>query len=340
VYRPADPPRDGRVAFWDPADGPLPLGIGELATWELVVADAEGIRTRAVRVIELPITEAVPILGRARTDQLAHPSAAFWGAAALIALQLVARGRLLPGVSPADHDAWRVGPLDPADVDRILNLAEVMPPEARAVPLSAANSGELRLWAAEDLVRAFLDGVADGMPRSPAAVQAHGTSLFTAKTPQQASRLRSWADEVSAGLDTGVRISLRIEMADSLGFGAVVQLHSLKDPTLVRDASEVWAQDVAGFGPRARIDATLAIRRAARVWSPLTRLLDAVVPGSTRRLRSADTVMRTALVKGSAFSSQARSSSSSALITPPSAATRTSSTANCFLVSATYRPSR
>ena len=49
-------------------------------------------------------------------------------------------------------------------------------------------------------------------------------------------------------------------------------------------------------------------------------------------MRSAETVMRTALVNGSAFSSHARSSSSSALTTPPSAATRTSSTANCFRV--------
>ncbi len=67
-------------------------------------------------------------------------------------------------------------------------------------------------------------------------------------------------------------------MAESLAFRAVVQLHSLKDPTLVRDASDVWAEDVTGFGPRARIDATLAIRRAARVWTPLGRLLDSAVP--------------------------------------------------------------
>jgi SNF2 family DNA or RNA helicase len=131
---------------------------------------------------------------------------------------------------------------------------------------------------AEDLVRAFVDAVADGMPRSPAAAKAHQTGLFAAPAPQRAERLRSWADEVSVGLDSGVRISLRIEMADSLAFSAVVQLHSLKHPTLVRDAYDVWAEDVAGFGPRARIDATLAIRRAARVWAPLGRLLDSAVP--------------------------------------------------------------
>nr|WP_238159662.1 DEAD/DEAH box helicase [Kribbella pratensis] len=131
---------------------------------------------------------------------------------------------------------------------------------------------------AEELVREFLDAVADGMPRSPAAAKAHRTNLFASATPQRAGRLRSWADEVSAGLDSGVRISLRIELADSLAFSAVVQLHSLKDPTLVRDADDVWAEDVAGFGPRARIDATLAIRRAARVWPALQRLLLSAIP--------------------------------------------------------------
>ncbi|HEY0617573.1 MAG TPA: SNF2 helicase-associated domain-containing protein, partial [Kribbella sp.] len=278
VFRPADPPREGRVAFWDPAGNDLPLGIGEQASLDLVVSGPKGVGTRSTPVIELPVAEAVPLLGRARTSGEAHPSAAFWGAAALIALQLVARGRLLPGVSPGGFDAWRVGPLDAADIDRVLHLAESMPPQARAIPLESAGAAGLRVPVAEDLVRAFLDAVADGMPRSPAAAKAHGTPLFAGKAPQQAGRLRSWADEVSAGLDTGVRISLRIELPESLGFRAVVQLHSLKDPTLVRDAAEVWAEDLAGFGPRARIDATLAIRRAARVWAPLNRLLDSVVP--------------------------------------------------------------
>ena len=288
VFVPADPPRDGRMAFWDPAGGELPLGVGEQTSRDLVVNGPDGVDLQSVRMIELPVDEAVPILGRARTAPQSHPAAAFWGAASLIALQLVARGRLLPGVSPAGHDAWRVGPLDTPDIERILTLAESIPPEARALPLphpptngSATSTDSVWLPVGEELVRGFLDAVADGMPRSPAAAKAHGTPLFTAKAPQQASRLRSWADEVSAGLDTGVRISLRVEsfeVAESLGFRVVVQLHSLNDPTLVRDATEVWAEDVSGFGPRARIDATLAIRRAARVWSPLARLLESAVP--------------------------------------------------------------
>jgi superfamily II DNA or RNA helicase len=237
----------------------------------------------------LPVAEAVPVLGRARRAAGAHPSAAFWGAAALAALQLVARGKLLPGVSPTGYDAWRVGPLDPDDVTRLLTLAEAMPPAARALPLSVEA---LRLPVAEELVRGFVDAVADGMPRSPAAAKAHRIATFTSPAPQRADALRSWADEVSVGLDTGVRISLRIELPESMAtdlssgsatrgglwFRAVVQLHSLQDPTLVRDASEVWSDDIAGFGPRARIDATLAIRRAGRVWAPLSRLLESAVP--------------------------------------------------------------
>ncbi|WP_329476997.1 SNF2-related protein [Kribbella sp. NBC_01484] len=306
MFRPADPPRESRVAFWDPEGGPLPLGVGEQTELDLIVDAAP----RTVRAIELPVADAVPLLGRARQAAGSHPSAAFWGAAALAALQLVARGKLLPGLSSAGHDAWRVGPLDADDVTRVLTLAEAMPPTARALPLltpqdpttgsaspqdpplgslsahAPTPSGALpgsgvgvRLPVAEELLREFLDAVADGMPRSPAAAKAHKMGLFAGVAPQRAERLRSWADEVSVGLDTGVRISLRIEMAaESLAFSAVVQLHSLKDPTLVRDAYDVWAEDVAGFGPRARIDATLAIRRAARVWMPLGRLLDSAVP--------------------------------------------------------------
>ncbi|MEU4290419.1 DEAD/DEAH box helicase [Kribbella sp. NPDC026596] len=325
VFKPADPPREGRVAFWDPEGGSLPLGVGEQTELDLIV-DAS---PRSVRAIELPVGQAVPILGRARQASAAHPSAAFWGGAALVALQLVARGKLLPGVSPTGHDAWRVGPLDTADVTRVLELAEAMPPSARSLPLSTDDSS-VRLPVAEDLVRGFLDAVADGMPRSPAAAKAHRTGLFAGAKPQRAEHLRSWADEVSVGLDTGVRISLRIEMADSLAFSAVVQLHSLKDPTLVRDAYDVWAGDVPGFGPRARIDTTLAIRRAARVWTPLGRLLDSAVPdrmeladeevgellaGSAQRLSSAGVDLHWPRSLGRALTARAAITSSDG---PPS----------------------
>lgn len=88
--------------------------------------------------------------------------------------------------------------------------------------------------------------------------------------------------------DAGVRLSLRLELpgftsesAEAPAFRAVLQLHGVADPTLVADAAEVWAgsgRTGAAFGPRARMDALLALRRAARAWPPLAPLLTAAVP--------------------------------------------------------------
>ena len=90
-------------------------------------------------------------------------------------------------------------------------------------------------------------------------------------------------------MDAGVRISLRLDLSayelfdDGEGArragAAVVQVHSLADPTLVVDAAALWAGAAdATFGPRARVDAALAVRRAARVWPPLDRLSEQDVP--------------------------------------------------------------
>jgi superfamily II DNA or RNA helicase len=275
VFDPGDPPRTGTVAFWSPAGEAPPEPDGER---ELAVRAGDGdVVLRTVPVVRVPIADALPILARARRTPDAHPSSAFWGAAAVLALQLVARGRILPGLTPGDHDAWRVGPLDAADVERIRALAAAMPAEARAIPLPGGSGG---LPPAEQLVRDFLDAVADTLPRSPAAARAVGGAPFAAAAPQHLPGLRGWAREVSAGIDTGLRTSLRVEATDpeQAAFRLVVQLHSLADPALVTDARELWAGGAERFGPRARIEAMLSIRRAALVWAPLGRLLDGPVP--------------------------------------------------------------
>jgi superfamily II DNA or RNA helicase len=274
VFVHADPPRTGTVAFWSPDGEPLPDPDGEL---DLVVPVDGGVGLRSLPVEHVPIADALPVLARARRSGDAHPSAAFWGAAAVLGLQLVARGRILPGLTPGNHDAWRAGPLDAADVERVRALAAAMPAEARAIP---ATGGALELPSAEGLLRAFLDAVADTLPRSPAAARAAGGAPYAAAAPQHLPALRDWSREVSAGIDTGLRASLRVEASDGgqTAFRAVVQLHSLADPSLVTDGRDLWASSPAGFGPRARIEAMLSIRRAALVWAPLGRLLDGPVP--------------------------------------------------------------
>ncbi|MFJ9329099.1 DEAD/DEAH box helicase [Streptomyces sp. NPDC101230] len=294
VFIPADPSRTGLIAFWNPDGSTPPDAPGILS--DLTVAGA-GLQRRTVPGLHLPVRESLPVLTRARADGQASPATAFWGAAALLGLQFVARGLLLPGLSPTDQDAWRVGPLGAADLERIRELAASMPPTAHATPLETgtAADGPLLLHEPERLLRAFLDAVADGLPRTPAAGFAAVGPAYAAREPQHLPQARAWAADVAAGHDAGVRLSLRIEVTGAASpgadaslyddarpsFRAVLQIHSVSDPSLVADAAEVWAggtRSAAAFGARARMDALLALRRAAHAWPPLAPLLSAAVP--------------------------------------------------------------
>ncbi|WP_037782073.1 DEAD/DEAH box helicase [Streptomyces sp. HGB0020] len=295
VFLPGDPARTGRVAFWRP-DGHVPPAVASGSTDELnvVLPRGEGVETAPVGAVLLPVRAALPVLTRARTAAHGHRGGVFWGSATVLALQYVARGLLLPGLSPGDHDAWRVGPLSLEDIERVRRLAAAIPPEAHAVPL--CDAGPPRLPDPEQLLRAFLDSVADTLPRSPAAPLVTGGPAYAAPRPQHMPEQRAWAADVAAGHDAGVRLSLRIEVPglDELSredaavqFRAVLQVHSVSDPTLVADAADVWGgtadsggsgDAAAAFGPRARMDALLALRRAARSWPPLAPLLSASVP--------------------------------------------------------------
>ncbi|MER7895138.1 SNF2-related protein [Streptomyces sp. NPDC096046] len=287
VFLPGDPARTGRVAFWLP-DGASPPAVASAPVTDLtvVVPHGSGVEEAHVPAALVPVRTALPVLTRARAEGQGHRSTVFWGAAALHALQLVARGLLLPGLSPADHDAWRTGPLRAEDIEAVRRLAASMPPEAHAAPLESA--GPPRLPDPEQLLRAFLDAVADTLPRSPAAPLVTGGPAYAAPEPVRIPEQGAWTAEVAAGQDAGVRLSLRIE-ADGLEetaahdadvrFRAVPQVHSVSDPALVADAADVWAgAGGEAFGPRARMDVLLALRRAARAWAPLAPLLSATVP--------------------------------------------------------------
>ncbi len=185
VFLPAPLPRQGRVAFWDPAGQAPPDGA---PTTELTVVRAHGagVRRRTVPAVVLPVVAALPLLVRARQDPGAHPAAACWGAAALHALGLVARGRLLPGLTPEGYDAWRAGPLEPEDAAHLRAVAAALPPEGHAVPLP--GPAPLRLPGPEALVRAFVDAgptpcPAPPPPRTPSAARSPHPRPSTCRGP-------------------------------------------------------------------------------------------------------------------------------------------------------------
>lgn len=166
VFLPAALPRDGRVAFWAPDGDELPVpaagdrmtetgtpGDGGPGTGgaELTVVrrHGAGVRSREVPAVILGVAEALPHLVAARHHPAAHPATACWGAAALHALQLVARGRLLPRLTADDLDAWRAGPLDADDIAHLRAVAAAMPPKATPSPPPASarsSSPSPRPW--------------------------------------------------------------------------------------------------------------------------------------------------------------------------------------------------
>lgn len=285
TFLPAVLPRRGRLAWWSPDGGAPPRDTG--ATTTLTVARARGATVRRVRA-EAAILGVEEGLAALLADPAPSASAACWQAAARLALDLVARGRLLPGLTEADEDAWRAGPLDATDLLRLRDLAAALPPEGHPVALQGRSP--LMVADPEALLRAFLDAVADTLPRTPAAADALGAP-FAATAPQRLPAARGWAALAAAGQDAGVSLSLRLDLSayglfdpegeeGRRGAGAaVLQVHSLADPTRIADAAALWSGErLPGFGPRARIDAALALRRAARVWAPLERLADQPVP--------------------------------------------------------------
>jgi superfamily II DNA or RNA helicase len=301
TFVPADPPRAGALAVWGDGQGPDEL--------DLVVPAGRGTRRRRVRGRLLPLASALPAL-LAPAAGGASASVAAWSAAAASGVGLVARGRLLPAASPDGYGAWRVGPLDAADLDWLRRIAAAMPPQGHALPVDARRP--LRLHSPEGLVRELWDAVADTLVRTPAAGHATAARAFAAAEPVRVDELAGWLAETDRGLDAGAQVQLRIELpptglahyqghgipdGDQAGrhgnaqaplkeeeeepFAAVVQVRSVADPSLVVDAAEMWsapAAVLARLGERAETDLLLALRRGARAWPPLAPLLRSAAP--------------------------------------------------------------
>ncbi|WP_328373413.1 DEAD/DEAH box helicase (plasmid) [Streptomyces sp. NBC_00445] len=229
----------------------------------------------------MPVTDAVPELARARARGLGHPASVFWGAVSLFGLELLSRGRLLPGITNWTFDAWRMGPWERGEQEMLDALAAAMPPEARALALSDAPPYQVP--DRRELVRAFLDAMADSWPRTPAAAWVTGQPEFSTMAANHVPHLREWAKEVAVGRDAGVRVSLRVDL-DRLLPGAddkvavTVVVRDGDEPSRVWEAGELWTADTSGGSPAAKAQTRLALRRGARVWPPLERLVTAEVP--------------------------------------------------------------
>ncbi|NED89477.1 ATP-dependent helicase, partial [Streptomyces sp. SID11233] len=121
----------------------------------------------------------------------------------------------------------------------------------------------------EPLIASFLDAVADTLPRTPAAAFAMGAP-FAAGEAQHLPGAREWAVAVAAGLDAGVRVSLRLDLSayelfDTTDSGGDTDADGVAESDGLPDA----ADSTAGTG---RPDA--AARHAAAAVTQVHSLAD------------------------------------------------------------------
>ncbi len=274
TFLPGDPPRRGTFFCYPLPPALLPAGVTADAELEAVLPTAASVRRRRVAGRRLGLLEALDLLRSAESVPGTPASAVCWSRALTTGLVLMARGRLHPTVSPDGHDAWAVGPLEPADRLVLDELAAAFP--AAAHPAAVPGSSPLALVSPATLVRALWDTLADTLVRTAAAPVVAGGDLFAAARPQDASRLRPWLEEASLGFDGGADVALRVELGHDTFGQAVVQLSSRVDPSLVVDAAAVVGAPpavLARFGRNVEAELLGALRRGARAWPPLGALL-------------------------------------------------------------------
>jgi hypothetical protein len=172
-------PAGGALALWStipvtdadhliPAAEGLGLPAGEAGVLPTIALEGDALVPRDVpaRLIALlPAVRrlaAIPPGGDLPAWSRPAPSILGWSVASKLALELVAAGRILPAFRPTDTPGegrawWRVvAPSDP----RPDQLARALPIAAHAL-----RSPSGALWPADELVRAFLDAVADACAR-------------------------------------------------------------------------------------------------------------------------------------------------------------------------------
>jgi superfamily II DNA or RNA helicase len=262
---------------------------------------------RSARQVEgtlLPLVPTVALLSRVEASRLAEmePSLGSYALASKLALELVARERIVPSIRREgdSHEArWAVALAAPADAARARAIANAMPPSAHAVPVSARAAREV--WAPHALLVRFFDDVADALVREAAAARPQEPAERWERRFAQALAAadssfephgfveRTVVDDLDAWsrpaigatepLATAFRLELPTEGSDRFTLRFFV--HPADDPSLLVDAAEVFAGPLDRLGApfrNAERSFLLALGRASRVAPSLADCLREAAP--------------------------------------------------------------
>jgi superfamily II DNA or RNA helicase len=270
--------------LWD-SDGThdgLPQELLELASsgeaHSATLVTPQGRREVPGRKLALLETVSRLALLPSATLEALPASVASWALASKLALDLVARERIVPSIARQQgrmQARWAAALSASEDSARVAALARSLPPAAHAVP---AQPGEaLDVWAPDALVRAYVDAVVDALVRAsrgapglpqrkvPPRERPRGTGGSTAPAlwdqrwraaldgPEPAFEPRGFAErslaealerwsEPALGARDRLRACFQLELpaADRQPFVLRFLLQSPEDPSLLVPAAEVW----------------------------------------------------------------------------------------------------
>lgn len=307
-------PQQADMALWGEPQPTHPLAsewirCGRHAEVQLVVPPG---RREVLSAWLLPLLEAVPLLAAVPAAALAElpASLATWCLASKLALDLAVRERMVPHASTEHGNSvvrWAAALSSAEDAAAVAALARSMPPAAHAVPATKQRAPEV--WAADALLRAFLDTALDSLvraepgalPRPPSARQrapCWEQRWLEALRGEEArfepggfaertllTELEAWA-EPALGARDRLRACFRLELpeGESQTFLLRFLLQSPDDPSLLVPAEEVWGTTTRGLALLGRAfrdpqESLLhALGLAARLFPPLGASLTQPAP--------------------------------------------------------------
>ena len=224
---PGHPPGAGTLALW-----PVDASNGGGQPLTLVLARGRTVRRTTVPSRAVPVGDALAALVDLPADAAATRSLAGWAVAAQVAVDLVARGRLLPGLSPTARRPGGSARSTRPTTAGSTSWPRPCPP--RPTRSRSEGSRPLRIRCPRSLVADFVDAVADRLVRTAAAAAGGGGDLAGGAT----NRRRSPSPPSPGGWRRPARPAdgavpgLRLELPDGSdsGFRAVVQLRSQRRP--------------------------------------------------------------------------------------------------------------
>ena len=185
---------------------PAPRGLPALAQggdpWSATLVAPEGLSDTSG--VKLPLFDSMAKLAVVPAADIGSlpGSVATWVLASKLAMELVARERVVPTISRRGgriEARWAAALAASEDAAKVAAIAKSMPPAAHAVPVAGDRSGAV--WAPDALLRAYLDAIVDALVRTARGGPSLNGSRAPGRTSTPASRAKTaraapdaWAD--------------------------------------------------------------------------------------------------------------------------------------------------